>query len=81
MGYAFPNPCIALLQVIPIDIKGIANAKILKYPTPILIILSSFVNILRMFSENVRKKIAYIIEIVTDTFNAKYIKSFNKLFF
>ena len=66
-----PNPCIALLQVIPIEINGIANAKISKYPTPMLIILLSFVNKLRIFSENDRKKTAYIIDIDIETFNAK----------
>ena len=30
IGYDFPNPCITLPPIIPIHIKGTANAKILK---------------------------------------------------
>ena len=35
IGYDLPSPCITLLHIIPIVIKGTAKAKILKYPTPI----------------------------------------------
>ena len=30
IGYAFPKPCITLPPIIPIDINGTANEKILK---------------------------------------------------
>ena len=57
IGYAFPRPCIARLQFIAIEINGIANAKILKYPTPIFIISGSLVNKLSICLEKNKKNI------------------------
>ena len=44
VGVPYPKPCIILLHVIPMVIKGYANTSTLKYSTACVMILGSSVN-------------------------------------
>ena len=63
IGYAFPRPCITLLQIIVAVTKGIAKENILKYSMPIFIISKSLVNNEKIYFAEVKNKNPNIHEI------------------
>ena len=73
MGYANPSPCIILVLVIPIVIKGYANAMILKYKTDSRIISGELVKAGRMLSLKNKKNTLKLNEMAIARVNPYFI--------
>ena len=78
VGVPYPKPCITLLHVIPMVIKGYANTSTLKYSTACLMILGSSVNTEIICRLKTEKKILNNIEIATERVSPYFTISFTK---
>ena len=78
VGAPYPKPCIILLHVIPMVIKGYANISTLKYSIAWVIILISFVNPEMIWRLNIEKNMLNNIEIAIERLSPYFIISFTK---